>query len=180
MTPIEAARVSAAAVLPLLPLNGGSDVGILLIHGAGYQKDDSRRYLQRQRLRAGLIAGFVAAERIAVTDALNQGEEQVPFAIRMVEYSDALNRAPSEGERPPEVVPGSLPASEWAELPKLRCLCCKRTRASAPTSVIGLEAWSGTSAGSQTRSSRPGCRTSTDTSGAGHGRRLYLPPCATS
>lgn len=101
-------------------------MGVLLVHGAGYQKDVSLRYLQRQRLRSGLTAGFVAAGRLTAGDALNRGLEDAEFPVRVVEYSEALNEPERSDRKAPEIVPLRT-STDWEPIRKVRCLCCPTT-----------------------------------------------------
>lgn len=101
------------------------EMGVLLVHGAGYQSDPSLRFLQRQRLRAGLISGFIAAKKVEVATALNEDLSSAPFEVRFVEYSQALNQRPRGIEPPPAVEHAGR--TTWEEQRKLRCLCCPRT-----------------------------------------------------
>jgi len=100
-------------------------VAILLVHGAGYHSDSSLRFLQRQRLSAGLISGFIAAKKMDADTALNENLSSAPFEVRFVEYSQALNERPHAIEPPPAVEHAGR--TTWEEQRKLRCLCCPRT-----------------------------------------------------
>jgi hypothetical protein len=99
-------------------------VSVLIIHGAGYEKDLSLRYLQRQRLRAGLTAGFIAAKRIAPEEAFNPRSGSFPFGVSLADYSEDLNR--SEQQEPEDDAGETVTwrARERAPIKKLRCLCC--------------------------------------------------------
>ena len=98
-------------------------MGVLVVHGAGYERDPALRFLQRQRLRSGLMAGFVAAEQVSLADALNESADTLPFPVRMVEYSHALN-GPATDE-PDLPAPARLAETyDWQPIPKVRCLCC--------------------------------------------------------
>lgn len=122
-------------------------MGVLVVHGAGYEKDPALRYLKRQRLRAGLLAGFVAAERIRLTHALNETAETLPFPVRMVEYSQALNT--SETMEPELPAPTRLvEVFEWQPIPKARCMCCLQRRSPYKANVRD---WAGNVAKGQSR-----------------------------
>jgi hypothetical protein len=110
----------------------GLQMGVLVVHGAGYERDAALRFLQRQRLRSGLLAGFVAAEQLSPRDALNEGAEGVPFPVQMVEYSDALN-SPSTTESQLPTPADLADPHDWQPIPKARCLCCfpRRSRVRA-------------------------------------------------
>ena len=98
-------------------------MGVLVVHGAGYETDPALRFLKRQRLRSGLVAGFVSAKRVSLADALNESADTMPFPVRMVEYSHALNE-PTAGEPELPDPPRLAETYDWQPIPKARCLCC--------------------------------------------------------
>jgi hypothetical protein len=69
------------------------------------------------------MAGFVAAELVSLADALNESPDTLPFPVRMVEYSHALNEPTNVEPRLP--APTRLAEIyDWQLIPKARCLCC--------------------------------------------------------
>jgi hypothetical protein len=109
-------------------------MSVLLVHGAGYASTVAKWFLERQRLGAGLMAGFVAADRIKIADALHRDTEVIPFTIGYSEYREALQQPDSASEEPTRPLV-TLPAGhDWLKMPKLRCLCCPPT--STPTRLL--------------------------------------------
>lgn len=96
--------------------------GIALMHGAGKLKSDPAWFLARQRMGAGLLAGFVAAAKTERSETLDRPESVCPAPVAYVEFGPSLFG--DEHHEPLEALEGLAPGPRWQEQPRYRCTCC--------------------------------------------------------
>lgn len=108
---------------------------IVLMHGAGKLKSDPAWYLARQRMRAGLLAGFVAAGKTDRVATLDRPEAVGPAPVSYVEFGPSLFG--NESHEPLEELRGLAEGRPWPEQPRYRCTCCP-TKSRARTNVKEL------------------------------------------